>query len=188
MNWPIRIAFCRASTPACSNCVNIRSILYGCSPTSSKNKMPPLTCGNQGVPSSEVSIIRLPPHNAALRICRSPSTLAAATVAATVTATADLPAGFPKVAAAVVPASRKRRGRGRRQPVPWLRPLQTSSKQASMISSGSVSLPKSSISIGPAQLGVPVFSSSAHCRALTSLKPSHCVPFLVARARRLKSI
>ena len=40
----------------------MRSTRYGCSPTSSSISTPPLTRGQCGVPSSEHSIARLPPH------------------------------------------------------------------------------------------------------------------------------
>ncbi len=59
-------------------------------------------------------------------------------------------------------------------PSPW--PLARSSKQASMMSSGSPCGPKSSPTAGPAQVTAPVSASTAHWSAVKSLNPTQRVP------------
>ncbi len=53
LNAPSTTAFCASSTPAWCSCSRLRSTRYGCSLTSSRNRMPPLMPGQCGVPSSE---------------------------------------------------------------------------------------------------------------------------------------
>src|SRR3990167_7035756 len=134
---------------------------YGCSFTSSRNRMPPLTLGSQGVPTSEHNTDRLPPQRVALRTCSDGASSTGFLARATSAGRSDL---------------------GSCQPVPSPCPQTMSSKQASMMSSGVSSVPKSSPSAGPAQVVAPVLISSAHCSAVKSLRPTKRGPFSTALA------
>src|SRR6478609_1694836 len=46
---------------------------YGCSPTSSRNRIPPSTSGKYGVPTRCATIARLPPHSIPSHRCAGPS-------------------------------------------------------------------------------------------------------------------
>jgi hypothetical protein len=81
--------------------------------------------------------------------------------------------------------------RAMRQPAPSPWPVSRSSKQASMMSSGSPSTPKSPINPGPAQVTAPVCASTALWNAVKSLRPTNFMPLvdglghgLVADARQ----
>ena len=68
VHWPKTNPASFGNMPASDNWVSIRSMRYSASLVSSTNRIAPVESGNQGVPISAVSTVRLPPSSRPLAL------------------------------------------------------------------------------------------------------------------------